>query len=76
MPSGTDGLAGVTLIETNPAAVTDRFVPPEMAPEVAWMDVDPIPAEVARPAVLIVATFVADELQVTVAVKFCVLLFE
>ena len=46
-----------------------------MLPEVAWIVVDPMLAGVARPAAPIVATAVDEELQVTEAVRFCVLLF-
>jgi hypothetical protein len=35
VPRGTDGFAGVMLIETKPAAVTESVVLPEMLPEVA-----------------------------------------
>jgi hypothetical protein len=76
VPRGTEGFVGVTLIETNPAAVTDRFVLPDIAPDVAWIDVNPMPVEAARPAVLIVATAVDEEPHLTVDVKFCVLLLE
>ena len=74
VPSGTEGAKGATLIETKPAAVTESVVPPEMLPDVAWIEVVPMPADVARPAALTVATAVDDELHVAVAVRFCVLL--
>jgi hypothetical protein len=73
LPLAIDGLAGVTAIDTSVAAVTVSVVLPETVPEVAWMVVDPRPAAVASPAVLIVATVAAEEVHVAVLVRFCVL---
>jgi hypothetical protein len=73
LPLAIDGFAGVTAIDTNVAAVTVNVVLPETVPEVAWMVVDPVPAALARPAALIVATVAAEELHVAVLVRFCVL---
>jgi hypothetical protein len=61
---------------TNPA-LTVRVVEPLIVPEAAVIVVVPAPVAVAKPwepeVLLIVATAVADELQVAVLVKFCVL---
>jgi hypothetical protein len=54
--------------------VTVKVVEPLIAPEVAWIVVVPCATLVAKPAALIVAIFVADELHVAIAVRFCVLL--
>ena len=59
---------------------TVSVVDPFTLPRVALIVVEPEPTLVARPfepaVLLIVATPVADELQVTVVVMFCVLLSE
>ena len=67
-----DGFAGVTDTDTSVAGVTVRVVLPLMLPELACTVVEPVPTEVAKPAVLMVATVRADELHVAVPVKFCV----
>ena len=73
-------LAGVTARDTSVAGVTVRVVEPEMFPDVAVIVVEPEAAEVARPlepaALLIAATPVLEELQVTAAVRSCVVLSE
>jgi hypothetical protein len=71
LPAVNEGFAGVTLIETSVAAVTLRFVEPEMLPREAetvvdWLAVTPV----ASPAALIVAAVVFVEAQVTVLVMF------
>jgi hypothetical protein len=71
-PFETVGFAGVTAIDTRVAGVTVRVVLPLTPPELAWIVVEPVPAVVARPAVLIVATVTEEELQVAVLVRFCV----
>jgi hypothetical protein len=57
--------------------VTTRDVEPFTLPSVALMVLEPVPTEVARPfepdELLMVATFVLAEVQVTVEVRFCVL---
>jgi hypothetical protein len=68
-----DAFAGVTDMDTSVAGVTVRVVLPLMLPEPAWIVVEPVPTEVANPAVLMVATVVAEELQVAVLVRFWVL---
>ena len=73
VPLAMDEPTGVTWMFERVAAVTARTVKPETLPEVAVMVVEPTPAPVARPcepAVLeMVATEVADEDQVTWAVR-------
>jgi hypothetical protein len=65
VPPGTLGLAGVIAMEDRVAEVTVRVVLFETAPEVAVMVVVPAVRAVARPLLLITATEVSDELQVT-----------
>jgi len=72
-PLAIEVFAGVTAIDTS-VAVTVRFVEPLIEPEVAMIVVLPVPAPVASPALVIVATEVLVELQVTILVRFCVLL--
>ena len=76
LPAATDGFAGVTAIETSVAAVTVRVVEPGTLPNVALIVVVPAFTVVAKPVVLIVAAAVLEEAQVTLAVRFCVLLSE
>ena len=61
-------LAGVTDMDDNVAEVTVRVVVPEVSPKLAVMVVVPAAIAVARPVLLIVATFVSDEVQTTVEV--------
>ena len=76
LPAATDGLLGVTAMETSVAAVTVRVVEPTMLPDVADIVEVPIFTVVASPAALMVAAAVLEEAQVTLAVRFCVLLSE
>ena len=81
VPEAIEGLAGVTEIETRArTGVTVRVVEPEMFPEVAVIAVVPAATEVAIPfdpaALLIVATELVEELQVTDAVMLPVVLSE
>jgi hypothetical protein len=73
-PWEIDGFCGVTAIDTSVAAFTVSDVEPDILPDVAVIVVDPAATEVARPfepvALLIDATPVLDELQVTVVVRF------
>ena len=69
VPLAIEALAGVTAIDTN-TDVTVRFVVPLIAPEVAWIVVLPVTTPVARPALVIVAAEVFDELHVTELVRF------
>ena len=75
VPAAIEGFVGVTLIETRAVGVTVRVVEPVMEFKVAAIVVMPGPTLLAKPwlplALLIVATVVADELQVTDAVRFC-----
>jgi hypothetical protein len=73
-PFTIDGFAGVTAIETSTGPVTVRFVEPLIEPEVARIVVLPVATPDANPALVIVATAVFVELQVTELVRFCVLL--
>ncbi len=63
-----------------PLPITVSVVVPEMLPDAALIVDDPAATPVARPfepaALLIVAAAVLDELQVTAAVRFCVVLSE
>jgi hypothetical protein len=70
----TEGFAGVTAIDCNVAAVTVRVAVPVTEPDFAVMEELPAETAVARPAALMVATAGAAEAQVTLAVRFCVLL--
>ncbi len=77
VPRAIDGLAGVTAIETNVAAVTVSVVDPVTVAEVAVMVAVPWPWLLAKPcvcaALLIVAADGVSELHCTVSVMFCVL---
>ena len=55
-------------------AVELGVVDPDIAPEVALIELVPTPAPVASPAFVIVAVAGVADAQVTDAVKFCVLL--
>ena len=67
-------------MDTSVAEVTVNVVDPDIPPDVALIVVDPAAAEVARPlepaALLMAATPVADEFQVTAVVRSCVVLSE
>jgi hypothetical protein len=70
------GLVGVTAIDRSVAEVTVSVVDPDVLPNVAVIVVEPADADVASPlelaALLMAATSAADEFQVTVVVRFCV----
>src|SRR2546428_456471 len=72
------GFVGVTVIVDRVAFVTVSVVFPETSPSVAVIVVVPAATDVAKPceppALLIVATAVLDELQVTWVVRSCVVL--
>ena len=76
VPPAIEAERGDTEIDVSVAAVMVRVVEPEMLPDVARIVVDPAATDVARPlepaALLIVAAAVLEELQVAVAVRFCV----
>ena len=63
------GLVGVTAMDTSVAGVTVSVVDPDMLPDAAVIVVEPAAVEVASPlepaALLMVATPVVDEFQVT-----------
>jgi hypothetical protein len=65
-----EGFAGVTAMDCSVAAVTVNPVDPTTEVEVAEIVEVPTPAPVARPAAVIVAVAVFDELQVTAPVRF------
>jgi len=67
-PTALLAVAGVTAIEDRVAAVTVRVAVPILPLKAAVMVVVPAATAVARPLLLIVATPVLDELQVTCAV--------
>ena len=73
-PAGTAGDAGVTEIDVNTDAVTVSVAEPWIVPDVAVIVAVPFPTLVASPPLLTVAIVAADEVQVAVRVKFCVLL--
>jgi hypothetical protein len=65
--------AGAMEIPVRTAGTTLSIrVPGVTAPETAVIVVEPTPAPVATPLALMVATLVADELQVTVDVMSCI----
>ena len=72
-PAATEALAGVTEIEVKTAAVTVKVAEPVIEPDLAVMVVLPGATAVASPVVLTVAIVVADEVHLTVLVRFCVL---
>jgi hypothetical protein len=75
-PATTEGFAGATAIETSVAVVTVSVVVPEMLPEVALIVVVPAFSGDTRPPALTVPVVMLDEAQVTLLVRFCVLLSE
>ena len=74
------GLVGVTEMNMSTAGVTFSVVEPDTLPDVAVIVAGPVATDVAVPldpaALLMVATFVDDELQIADVVKFCVVLSE
>jgi hypothetical protein len=71
--SGMLAVGGPTAMETRTGAVTVKLDDPEIAPDVAVIVVPPCATDEANPALLMLATLAADELQVTDDVRFCVL---
>ena len=66
-----DVLAAVMVMDCKVAAVTVSAIVFEVTPPcVAMMLLDPIPAAVARPLVLIVAAVVFDDVQLAELVRF------
>ena len=76
VPFAILGVVGVTVIVDRIAAVTVSVVLPETPPKVAVIVVVPAATDVAKPceppALLIVATPAAEELQATWVVRSCV----
>jgi hypothetical protein len=66
-------VAGVTAIETSAGAATVSVVDEFREPELTWIVAVPWNKPAAMPLPLIAATTVADELQVAVPVRSCVL---
>ena len=75
-PLGTLGLAGVTAIDCKTAAVTVSTVEPVTPPSVALIVEVPVDTAVARPPLVMVATEVVADAQVTWLVRSCVELSE
>jgi hypothetical protein len=73
LPKGIEPFTGVTAMESRAFALTVSAVLLLIAPEVAVIVVDPTATVLASPAVLIVATAVLDDVQVTLLVMFFVL---
>jgi hypothetical protein len=69
----TVAVAGAIEVSVGPEIVNDR-VEPLIEPDAAEIVVEPVPTPVASPPLVIVATAVFAELQVTELVRFCVLL--
>jgi hypothetical protein len=76
VPTGILGLAGVTAIDCKTAAVTVRTVEPLIPPSVALILEVPVATAVARPPLVMVATDVVADAQVTWLVRFWVELSE
>ena len=74
VPLAMEGVAGLTAMDTRVAAVTVNIVDPETLPRVALMVVVPALTPEARPSLLaafeMLATAGAEEVQVTVVVRF------
>jgi hypothetical protein len=70
-PAATVAMLGVTEMEVSTAAVTVSVAEPLIVPELAVIVADPCAALVARPP-LTVATDVAEEFQVALPVRLCV----
>ena len=77
VPATIDADGGVTAIDMSAGLLTLSEAVPLMALDVAVMVTGPpTVAPVATPALLMVAVAVAEELQVTLPVRFCVELSE
>lgn len=66
-------VAGVTAIDTSAGAPTVNTAVPLIVPDVAVIVVLPWARDEASPALLMLATAVEDELQVTDEVRVCLL---
>jgi hypothetical protein len=76
VPLAMLGLVGVIARDTSVAGFTVSVVEPDILPDDAVIVVVPAATAAAKPELLIVATPVLDEPQVTVVVRFCVVLSE
>ena len=72
LPAETDGLAGVTAMETRVGAVTVKTVDPLIVPEAAVIVEVPAATVVANPTELMVAALVAEEVQLAELVRLAV----
>ncbi len=72
LPAATEAVAGVTEIEVSTGAVTVSVAEPLIVPDLAVIVALPCATLVASPPLLTVATDFAEELQVAVLVRFCV----
>jgi hypothetical protein len=72
LPAATEAVTGVTEIEVNTAAVTVNVADPPIVPDLAVIVVVPFATLVAKPTLLTVAIDFAEEVQVAVVVRFCV----
>lgn len=74
VPFAMLGLIGEMAKDTSVAGVTVSVVAPDTMPDIAVIVVEPVATEVPSPiesaALLMVAIFVLDELQVTTVVRF------
>ena len=71
-PAATEAVVGVTAIEVKTAAVTVNVAEPLIVPDLAVTVVLPCATLVASPPLLMVAFDLAEEVQVAVVVRFCV----
>lgn len=72
-PAAMEAVAGVTESAVKTGAVTVKAAEPLIAPEVAVIFAVPWARLVASPPLFTVATAIAEELHLTVLVRFCVL---
>jgi hypothetical protein len=71
-PAAPDAVSGVTEIEVNTAAVTVNVAEPLIVPDLAVIVALPCATLVASPPLLTVAIDFAEEVQVAVLVRFCI----
>lgn len=70
VPEGRLAEVGLTVIDNREGDPTTSEAEPLMLPDEAVIVALPLPTEDASPAVLMLATLVAEELQLTVSVRF------
>lgn len=73
VPAAMDGLAGVTVMDVNEAAVMLTVVDPVTEPDIAEIVADPTATAVTDPVAEMLANVGADEPQATVFVRSFVL---